>query len=52
MQEFEPKIVAFVCNWCTYAGADLTGTSRTKAIDIHGYSNQQVYTEVMALLND
>ena len=26
--EFEPKIVAFVCNWCTYAGADLTGTSR------------------------
>ena len=30
MQEFEPKIVAFVCNWCTYAGADLTGTSRTK----------------------
>ncbi len=29
-QEFEPKIVAFVCNWCTYAGADLTGTSRIK----------------------
>lgn len=28
--EFEPKIVAFVCNWCTYAGADLTGTSRIK----------------------
>ena len=28
--EFEPKIVAFVCNWCTYAGADLTGTSRLK----------------------
>ena len=27
---FEPKIVAFVCNWCTYAGADLTGTSRLK----------------------
>jgi len=26
---FEPKIVAFVCNWCTYAGADLAGTSRT-----------------------
>jgi F420-non-reducing hydrogenase iron-sulfur subunit len=24
------KIVAFVCNWCTYAGADLTGTSRIK----------------------
>lgn len=28
--EFQPKIVAFVCNWCTYAGADLTGTSRIK----------------------
>ena len=30
MTEFEPKIVAFVCNWCTYAGADLTGTARIK----------------------
>jgi F420-non-reducing hydrogenase iron-sulfur subunit len=30
MSEFEPKIVAFVCNWCTYAGADLAGTNRTK----------------------
>ena len=30
MQSFEPKIIAFVCNWCTYAGADLTGTSRIK----------------------
>jgi F420-non-reducing hydrogenase iron-sulfur subunit len=30
MAEFEPKITAFVCNWCTYAGADLTGTSRIK----------------------
>lgn len=27
---FEPKLTAFVCNWCTYAGADLTGTSRIK----------------------
>ena len=26
---FEPKIVAFLCNWCSYAGADLAGTSRT-----------------------
>jgi coenzyme F420-reducing hydrogenase delta subunit/ferredoxin len=25
---FEPRIVAFVCRWCTYAGADLAGTSR------------------------
>jgi coenzyme F420-reducing hydrogenase delta subunit len=30
MDDFEPKITAFVCNWCTYAGADLTGTSRIK----------------------
>jgi coenzyme F420-reducing hydrogenase delta subunit len=30
MQEFEPKIISFVCNWCTYAGADLAGTSRIK----------------------
>lgn len=30
MSQFEPKIAAFVCNWCTYAGADLTGTSRIK----------------------
>jgi coenzyme F420-reducing hydrogenase delta subunit len=29
-KEFEPKIVAFVCNYCTYAGADLAGTSRRK----------------------
>lgn len=26
----EPKILAFVCNWCTYTGADLAGTSRLK----------------------
>jgi F420-non-reducing hydrogenase iron-sulfur subunit len=25
---FEPKIVAFFCNWCTYTAADLAGTSR------------------------
>ncbi len=28
--DFEPKVVAFVCNWCTYTGADLAGTSRLK----------------------
>src|SRR5450756_2826385 len=27
-EEFEPNIVAFLCNWCSYAGADLAGTSR------------------------
>jgi len=26
--EFEPLIVGFCCNWCSYAGADLAGTSR------------------------
>ncbi len=25
---FEPKIIAFLCNWCSYAGADLAGVSR------------------------
>lgn len=29
MTEFEPLIIAFCCNWCTYAAADLAGTSRT-----------------------
>lgn len=28
MSEFEPTIVAFFCNWCTYTAADLAGTSR------------------------
>ncbi|MBC7188360.1 MAG: hydrogenase iron-sulfur subunit [Calditrichaeota bacterium] len=27
---FEPKIICFLCKWCTYAGADLAGTSRMK----------------------
>ncbi|MBT3302921.1 MAG: hydrogenase iron-sulfur subunit [Bacteroidetes bacterium] len=27
---FNPKIVAFLCNWCSYTGADLAGTSRMK----------------------
>jgi len=26
--EWEPTIIAFLCNWCSYAGADLAGTSR------------------------
>ena len=28
MTDFEPKIIAFCCNWCSYAGADLAGVSR------------------------
>lgn len=27
-ENFEPNIVAFLCNWCSYAGADLAGTAR------------------------
>jgi len=29
-ENWQPQIVAFVCQWCTYAGADLAGTSRMK----------------------
>ena len=25
--DFEPRVIAFLCNWCTYAGADLAGTA-------------------------
>jgi F420-non-reducing hydrogenase iron-sulfur subunit len=28
MSDFQPKIIALVCNWCTYTAADLAGTSR------------------------
>lgn len=28
MSDFEPRIVAFFCNWCTYGAADLAGVSR------------------------
>ncbi|NIM48239.1 MAG: hydrogenase iron-sulfur subunit [Gemmatimonadales bacterium] len=27
-EDFEPLIIAFCCNWCSYAGADLAGVSR------------------------
>ncbi|PWM42880.1 MAG: ferredoxin [Clostridiales bacterium] len=30
MSEYKPKIIEFLCNWCSYAGADLAGTSRTR----------------------
>lgn len=29
-EQFEPNIIGFLCNWCSYAGADLAGTSRMK----------------------
>jgi len=28
VKDWEPKIIAFLCNWCSYAGADLAGTGR------------------------
>jgi len=31
MQDFEPKIIVFCCRWCSYAAADLAGTSRMTA---------------------
>ncbi len=34
---FDPRITAFVCNWCTYTGADLAGTSR-----LHMASNVRI----------
>lgn len=30
MAEYEPKIIGFLCKWCTSAGADLAGTSRMR----------------------
>lgn len=32
-QPFEPRIVAFFCNWCTYLAADAAGISRFKYAD-------------------
>ncbi|HTO94861.1 MAG TPA: hydrogenase iron-sulfur subunit [Bacteroidota bacterium] len=28
---FEPRIIGFLCNWCSYTGADLAGVSRIKS---------------------
>ncbi len=28
MEDFKPKVVTFLCNWCSYGGADLAGVSR------------------------
>ena len=33
-KEFTPLIVAFCCNWCSYAGADLAGSSRVNPLFI------------------
>ena len=29
-KDFEPKLIGFICRWCTYQAADLAGTSRMK----------------------
>ena len=29
-KSYEPKIIGFLCNWCSYAGADLAGSARLK----------------------
>ena len=29
-EEFQPQIIGFLCNWCSYTGADLAGTARMK----------------------
>ncbi|MEK6569757.1 MAG: hydrogenase iron-sulfur subunit [Bacteroidota bacterium] len=29
---FEPRIIGFLCNWCSYTGADLAGVSRMKSL--------------------
>lgn len=31
MSDFKPRIVGFLCNWCSYTGADLAGVSRIKS---------------------
>lgn len=33
MTKFKPNIIAFLCNWCSYTGADLAGTARMKVPD-------------------
>ena len=33
---FEPRIVGFLCNWCSYQGADMAGTARVHhALNVH-----------------
>lgn len=57
MNEFEPKIVAFLCNWCAYRGADLAGTSRfryppnVRAIRVMCSGSVDIVYVLKALLN-
>ncbi len=36
---YKPKIVAFCCNWCSYAGADLAGNNRLERILLRSRSS-------------
>jgi F420-non-reducing hydrogenase iron-sulfur subunit len=57
MDEFEPKIVAFLCNWCSYAAADLAGTwglqyppnTRTVRVMCSGRVNELLILKAFAL---
>ncbi|MBF0476235.1 MAG: hydrogenase iron-sulfur subunit [Deltaproteobacteria bacterium] len=35
MSEWEPKITAFLCNWCSYGAADLAGIGRMQHTPAH-----------------
>lgn len=37
---FDPTIVAFVCNWCTYTAADLAGTARMCQMNLEAYQRE------------
>ena len=44
--EFEPKIIGFLCNWCSYAGADLAGVSRIQyPPNIRSYKSYVQWTD-------
>ena len=46
MSEWEPKIVAFLCNWCSYGAADLAGVGRCAARVVR----QRVTPQLLAAL--
>jgi F420-non-reducing hydrogenase iron-sulfur subunit len=45
MDDFEPSIIAFVCNWCTYTAADLAGTSRLIVPEEHASDPGDVHRD-------
>ena len=42
-EKFVPTIVAFCCNWCSYAGADLSGTNRLQYPANDNYTSGNFY---------